>query len=137
MSRVKRRSPSRRTPNQFANISRGELVRWSIGQILIEGDYFPGVDPDPNVTVWPDWSTWAKTYQRCRREFLDSRRQQSEPVSERLFAVLRADGDINAELELIRLENIESDPRKVLLDPAYMSGKGQQQPATSMKKGKK
>lgn len=141
MGRRRRRSLNERTPNEYSGLPKRELQNWSLGTIRIESEFTGLADAviHDDEVVWPNWAAWQKVYQLCRVQFIVERRiKHAEPVSERLYRVLKAGGDIDAELELIRGEDVLNDPRRVLGNADYLSGRSQQQPqATSTKKGKK
>lgn len=119
MARAKRRSPRRRLPGHFSNIGITEQVRWSIGQIHIEGRVTFSADHeyDPNDVVYESWLEWLKVYETCRLDYLASRRpSMKEPVSEKLFRAINEGIDPESVLADLKAEDDANDPRRMLKD---------------------
>ena len=114
-TRRRRRRPP--LPKDYQGIPLSEQLRWIGGWVLIEGE-FEVVKGEAPPLAWPDWSTWASTYERCRDDFLAGLRHSDRvPGAEALYEAYQAGGDDGAaaaEAEL-RQREIENDPRRLLL----------------------
>lgn len=92
----------RRLPTDFTAIDKGELTRWNLGQVLVEGEVtLLQKRGAPNVMIWPSWSAWAAVYGRCRSQYLVHYRQRhgpdEVPGAELLFAAIEGGKDPGAE----------------------------------------
>jgi hypothetical protein len=89
MPTIKRRG-LRRTPTDFAGIAAGERIRWSLGIVLIRGEFTPVRHTEnPGIPVWGSWAEWVQAYHLCREPFLAwyaERPTGHPPYAELLFA---------------------------------------------------
>lgn len=95
------------------DISKLERVYWSVSGPLIRSAVDnPARLTRAGLTVWPDWATWADTYQDVREAFLRTRRSGQTPAAEILYQAWLAGGDIAAARAEIARET--NDPRTYL-----------------------